>query len=154
MNEENPYFLIPIFIIGFPLAFAAIWSLVSLILSVVGGWSGLAKQYRCQQQPAGESLRHYWMMMGVVSYRGVATLQARPEGLYLSMMVLFRLGHPALLIPWSDIKQRGTAQQGLLNWTTLELGTPKVTTLRLPSSETVIATLGQFLSTPSSKGLQ
>ena len=68
------------------------------------------------------------------------------------MMVLFRLGHPALLIPWSDIKQRGTAQQGLLNWTTLELGTPKVTTLRLPSSETVIATLGQFLTTPSRKG--
>lgn len=78
------------------------------------GWSLLAKAYRTsrpfdgqswsfqsgqigvrdEQDPSLEALQAYGYCLNVGSDR---------DGIQLSMFFLFRMGHPSLLIPWSDI---------------------------------------------------
>lgn len=117
----------------FPVAFGVIWSSVVYLLAWVSGWQRLARHYRSARPPSGQPWGGFWAMIGPVSYRGTLTLQAAPEGLYLTMMVLFRLGHPTLLIPWHHIKRRANAPGSLFTWLTLELGEPQLATLRLPT---------------------
>ncbi len=40
-----------------------------------------------------------------VGYGSVLTVGANRDGLYLSMLFLFRLGHAPLLIPWQHVKK-------------------------------------------------
>lgn len=84
-------------------------------------------------------------MMGPVSYRGVLTIHATPIGLFLSVMVLFRLGHPPLLIPWSAVRDEGPPQGFLTQWLTLDLGEPKCATLRIPVRPVDQDVLAQYL---------
>jgi hypothetical protein len=37
------------------------------------------------------------------SYSNVLTVSIEPEGLRLAVMVLFRVGHPPVLIPWGEL---------------------------------------------------
>jgi len=139
MSNQTPLFIVLTSIIAFPVAFGLIWTLVSLLISLFSGWGRLAQIYRTDRPPNGKALGNYWLLMGPASYRGVTTLQPSADGLYLSILGLFRLGHPPLLIPWSDIRVRGSVRQGQVNWITLEVGSPAITTLRLPGSETLNA---------------
>ncbi len=87
----------------------------------------------------------YWAMMGPVSYRGVLTIRATPIGLLLSVMVLFRLGHPPLLIPWHAIHRQGVPTGFLTKWLSLDLGEPKCTTLRIPAKQVDEEVLARYL---------
>jgi hypothetical protein len=60
-------------------------------------------------------------------------------------MVFFRIGHPPLLIPWHAIKRQEKAQISLIKMVALDLGDPKITTLRLPASMVDEAVLAQYL---------
>lgn len=139
MSNQSSLFTIIIFILALPVAFGLIWTAVSLLISLFSGWGQLAKYYRTENIPTGKSLGNYWLLMGPANYRGVTTIQPSSEGLYLSILLLFRLGHPPLLIPWRDIRVSGSVRNGQVNWITLEVGSPAITTLRLPGSETLNA---------------
>jgi hypothetical protein len=83
-----------------------IWILVTFIISRLGGWSLLAKVYLAQESKAldGESWRFQSIQMRwATNYGNCVTVRADPLGLSLSVPFLFRIGHPPLLIPWSDI---------------------------------------------------
>jgi hypothetical protein len=93
-----------------PLQFAAffvvMWITVSISLSTIGGWRRLAEYYRLNTPFAGTkwhfrsaSFRRF------VGYNGVLTVGASPEGLYLSVLFPFRIGHPPLLIPWQHVRK-------------------------------------------------
>lgn len=43
------------------------------------------------------------MRLGV-NYNSVLTLASDAEGIYMGVMVLFRIGHPRLFIPWGQIQ--------------------------------------------------
>jgi hypothetical protein len=60
-------------------------------------------------------------------------------------MVFFRIAHPPLLIPWHAIKRQEKAQISLIKMVALDLGDPKITTLRLPASMVDEAVLAQYL---------
>lgn len=145
MNEGFTPILLVQLVILFPIGFALIWGMVCWILAWVSGWQQLARHYHSNSLPHGQALSGFWAMLGMVSHRGTLTLQAAPEGLYLSMMLLFRLGHPTLLIPWHAIKRHGTAPGGLFTWLALDLGDPKITTLRLPAGAVDEAVLARYL---------
>ena len=36
-------------------------------------------------------------------YNNILTVGADPDGMYVSVFVLFRFGHPPLFIPWEDV---------------------------------------------------
>jgi hypothetical protein len=84
----------------------SLWILVSFLIAKIGGWSLLAKVYLAQGPVTldGES----WIFQSIqmrwaTNYGNCVTVRANPFGLGFSVLFIFRIGHPALLIPWSDI---------------------------------------------------
>jgi hypothetical protein len=93
----------------FPVFFVGMWLLISFLLSAIGGWSTLANHYVARSRVPG---RHFYFrsaQLGAgVGYGACLTLGTGPAGLYLAVLPLFRMAHPPLLIPWSDITARET----------------------------------------------
>ncbi|HKV07431.1 MAG TPA: hypothetical protein VJ725_04770 [Thermoanaerobaculia bacterium] len=104
MGNETAGLGLPLmFLALFPFLFVGIWAGVVLLLSWVGGWRALAGSYRAAQPFTGEQFRARVGWMRGARYRGVLSLGADSMGLHLSVFPLFRMGHPSLFIPWSDI---------------------------------------------------
>ena len=86
------------------LFFIIIWVGVCKLISVVGGWNILSRDYQANSAFAGKKMRlksvgmRRWM-----SYNNCITVGADKYGLYLSVFPLFRVGHPPLFFPWTDI---------------------------------------------------
>lgn len=92
----------------FLLAFAVLWVLMSYVLAMIGGWARLAEDYRANSAFEGQRWRFQSASMRLgTGYSNVLTVGAGPEGMSLEVFLLFRIGHPPLLIPWSDIVKRG-----------------------------------------------
>jgi hypothetical protein len=94
----------------FPLAFAALWAGVLLLLSVTSGWRALAAHYARDGLLAGEEKKRLAVMMGAgpfkASYRGAVTMTAAKDGLGLRLMFPLKFFHSPLLIPWADLQMR------------------------------------------------
>jgi hypothetical protein len=80
------------------------WIAISLFLSLVGGWQALAQKYRAPERIHGE---RFWLksagMRWGVGYRSALNFGVDVQGLFVSIVPIFRIGHPPLFIPWSDI---------------------------------------------------
>ena len=80
------------------------WVAVAVLISHVGGWVALARAYSCldflpsDQWSFQSAAMRYW-----INYGNCLTVGVSPQGLYLAIFFLLRVGHPPLLIPWSDI---------------------------------------------------
>lgn len=86
--------------------FLGLWLAVTYLLSILGGWSKLAQEYKADTDFDGVKWRFQTALMRFrTRYRNCLTVGANSYGLYLSMMFLFRFGHPALFVPWSDIRK-------------------------------------------------
>jgi hypothetical protein len=98
--SQNLWFYIPIY-------FVCLWSGVSLMVSLIGGWFELGRAYRAVTPFRGNR----WHLQDaclrfLTSYRGALTVGANAEGFYASVFPLFRIGHPPLFIPWQDVSVR------------------------------------------------
>ena len=126
-----PWFLPVLIVVGFLVIFPAFWCAVVKLISVAGGWSRLATRY-----PASEpALDHRWPMQsgrfgGLGNYRNVLTVGVGPEGLFLDVMALFRVGHAPLLVPWEDVEVLPDESLFFLSVTPVRIGADG-TTLRL-----------------------
>jgi len=92
------FWIVLLFLAVFPL----FWSGVCLLISMMG-WSRLAAAYQTEDEAIGETFRTVTGRVGASSYSNVLTVSIEPEGLRLAVMILFRPGHPPILIPWGDI---------------------------------------------------
>lgn len=103
-SEMPPYLLL------FILAFFAAWmAMICFLISFLTGWHTLAKRFRAQAEPYGETrvvgplfstiYLRYW-----THYSSCVRLTAAEDALYLSVIFLFRPGHPPLRIPWDEIQ--------------------------------------------------
>ncbi len=91
-------------ILGSLLAFAVFWALIVWFLSRLGGWSKLADVYP-SRMPFDEmcwSWQSGRLRWGV-GYNGILKVCADRQALHLSVLFLFRPGHPPLSIPWEDV---------------------------------------------------
>jgi hypothetical protein len=83
------------------------WVLLSSIISFVGGWFALSQVYRTRVPFTGAKWRmQSGQLRYLMGYNNILTIGVSPQGLYLANMFLFRLMHPPLLVPWSEIKIR------------------------------------------------
>jgi len=87
-----------------PVAFLGIWVFVVGLISVMSGWGRLAQQYRDLDHYQGKKLRGKNGRFGGTSYSRVLIFGANMQGMYLAVNPLFSIGHPALFIPWTDIR--------------------------------------------------
>jgi hypothetical protein len=77
---------------------------VSLVLSIVGGWSKLAQFYNSTDGIEGTEWRFQCASTRFgVKYNRCLNITANGEGIRITMLFLFRAGHPPLFIPWRDI---------------------------------------------------
>jgi hypothetical protein len=104
MNEAAlAVFVVIVFLIVFPL----FWSGIVYLIARFGGWSDLAKHYAIQEPFSGTTFQMQSVTIGMLgNYRSVVTIGANYDGLYLNPLVVYRPGHPPLLIPWDDIETR------------------------------------------------
>ena len=81
---------------------AIVWALAYL-----GGWHRLARQYKARSAFVGRRLRFQSLQLrGWCGYNGCVRAGADPFHLSLALWPILRLGHPPLLIPWSDVSAR------------------------------------------------
>ena len=88
----------------FLIAFTALWILMCIAFSMWGGWSQLTDRYRGTLSKAKAKWRfESASMRRMAAYPGCLKFSVGREGLGISILFLFRVGHPPLLIPWTDI---------------------------------------------------
>ncbi|TGE25028.1 hypothetical protein E5K00_07465 [Hymenobacter aquaticus] len=87
---------LPFLLVG---GFVAFWCLVVKLISLLG-WRRLARYYAVPAVPAGRVFSLTRAHIGSVKYDRSVRATATAQGLGLSTMALFSIGHPPLLIPW------------------------------------------------------
>jgi hypothetical protein len=102
---------------GYPIA---LFLGVAAIISYIGGWSALAKQFRLQSPFNGVR----WTMQsghmrGIAGYNHCLTVGCNPEGLYMAMTPMFRFRHPPLLVPWHEIN---VSRRKIIFWDYVRFG--------------------------------
>ena len=124
-------YIIPILAIPLIVGF---WCLVVKLISLIGGWNRLAQRFKTEARPEGRSFSRQSMRLGIANYSGGLNVVVSPEGLYLSLSFIFRVGHPPLLIPWTEIYD--PREETFLFWrhTKITVGKPALATLKLSSA--------------------
>ena len=94
----------PFSVLTYILFFIIIWAGVCKLISAVGGWKILSGDYRANSVFDGKKM---WLksvgMRRWTNYNNCITVGADKYGLYLSVFPIFRVGHPPLFFPWTDI---------------------------------------------------
>lgn len=116
---------------AFAVVFPAFWCGVVWLVGAMG-WRPLAARYPADGPATGPSLGLTSGTIGLANYNGSLRVSVEREGLHLAVMALFRVGHPPMLIPWSEITSVTQKNALWARWYTLRIGTPHVTTVRLP----------------------
>ena len=112
--------------------FAPGWCLASLATSHMSGWQRLATIYAARTPPVGRMVNTSGKL-GDIWLPGGLNVHMTADGLFLSVMSAFRIGHKPLFIPWSAMQQIGQKREFL--WregVQFEIGTPRVATMWLP----------------------
>jgi hypothetical protein len=125
--------------IAVPLGLYLFWA-VATVISLIGRWFKLARVFRAPYKPVeGQVFRWQSGRVGGSNYSKVLTIRVSPQGLYLACIFPFRLMHPPLLIPWSEI-QAGT-RRGFFGrtYSCLVLGSPPITTVILDNPKILYA---------------
>ena len=105
--------------------------LISLLLSRIGGWHRLARQFTARQPPEGRKFGGQSARLNAVRYNNCLTIYVSHAGLYLHMMVIFRAGHPDLLIPWEEIHDPVVERILWAEFVNVEVGRPRLARIRL-----------------------
>ena len=87
----------------FLLAFPLLWFVVTMILSLLSGWFGLAERYPDLNEEPVLALQSQSGSVGSVSMRSVLRLSICPSGLRIGIMRLFGPFNRDFLVPWSEI---------------------------------------------------
>lgn len=117
--------------IGFPL----LWCTVSLVLAHIGGWAKLANHYLAVPDREKRLERTYGMQSGYIGstrYKGCLNFRIYEEGLGLSVLFLFRIGHPPLFIPWEQFHTISEKRVFLTRFCKASIGHPVVATVTFP----------------------
>jgi hypothetical protein len=102
----NSYFATPFGLIA---GFLVFWCAICFLISFMTGWYPLALRFRKQSEPYGEMRSagpfFYTVYMRFWSHHSsVIRLTAASDALYLSVLMMLRIGHPPLRIPWDEIR--------------------------------------------------
>ena len=92
----------------FPVYFFAVWALAIYSVGWLTGWRLLSRDFEARSEPYGDTrsvgpwfCTVYMRFWG--HYSSVIRMTAAEDALYLSVSFMFRIGHPPLCIPWSEI---------------------------------------------------
>lgn len=131
----SPLFMLAL-IGGFFVVFPLIWSAVCLLIAALGGWRDLAGRFRTDAEPPPNALLIGNARLGWSNYRGTMRIGRVGDALHVSVLGIFRPGHPHLQIPLEAI--RVEEKSGILGRrATLHVGNFAELTLRMSDWETL-----------------
>jgi len=92
------------FILFYIFFWIIIWVAMSVIVARLSGWSALANDYRGNNSFPEKRWHMCSAGMRLIShYSFCVNVGADNKGLYMSILLPFRIGHPPLFIPWAEI---------------------------------------------------
>lgn len=115
------------------IAFPFMWCAVLWFLAQLGGWSTLAERYRARNENTGKTFHMRSAKFGLVNYSSCLSLTVNESGLRLAVLFPFRIAHPPLFIPWSEI--HGAREKRVMfisPFLQVDVGRPVMATLLLP----------------------
>jgi hypothetical protein len=115
-------------------AFPLFWCFISYIIGQAGGWAGIHARFGGPPGPIPAGRSFEAGRIGIAKYNGVLRIAHDRFGLYLSVMVLFRVGHPPLFIPWNEVGPATRVKQLWTERVRFTVGHPVITTMELPLS--------------------
>ncbi len=143
----------PHFLLIFPFFIFGVWVLVSLLTSSLSGWGLLASHFSSDRQPSGNTTTagpffyvvylRFW-----THYGSMVRVTAANDALYLSVLFLFRIGHPPLRIPWNEIRF-STTTYFFRRYMVLTLGTDEQVPMRISQRMARNLGLTERFSAPS-----
>ncbi len=105
MHEAAQPYTLFAWVILFPAFMVAVWLFATTMTSYLGGWHALSLRYQANGIFGGQKWNYQsGQMRAFTNYNGCLTVGASPAGLYLRPFALFRFQHPALFIPWHEIR--------------------------------------------------
>ena len=132
---SSHFYTHPAFIVLVALAgFALFWMAIVTLLGTLSGWKAMHAGFGLPPgvvAPGGSLVSG---RVGVVNYNNVLRVGCDRFGLYLSVLVFFRAGHPPLFIPWNEV--HGVERKDFL-WrqrVRFSVGHPRITTITLPAA--------------------
>jgi len=112
-----------------PFLFIGFWLFMSAFFAFISGWLSLSNHFRATFRPEGQKVTSQVKQMGMVPENRVTHLIISEQGLYVYANFLFRFLHPALLIPWSEVR---LVREIKTLWRyTYQLDIGQITTLRV-----------------------
>ena len=119
----------------FVLLFMGMWVLTLHVLGIVSGWAILSRRFRFTGTFCGQSWPFRSARMRFqVHYGNCLSMGADESGLYLAVFPIFRIGHPPLLIPWSEVFIMSGAKGFIFKKRELRLGRQESIPLRISAS--------------------
>ena len=112
----------------------AAWSAACTAVGYISGWRGLSKLYASGSNPSDSTWYAQSGRIGWLAYRNCLIVGVSAEGLYLSVLLPFRPGHSALLIPWTDIDGVDENTVLFMKCTVVRVGAPTSATIELAPS--------------------
>ncbi len=116
----------------FPFIFIGMWILVTYIISKMG-WDDLVEKFKVERKFSGRRIGIISASINSGNYQNAIILKYDERGFYLSPSILFRLFHPAVFIPWTEIKDVREKKIFLTKYTELIIGDPLTATITLKS---------------------
>ena len=97
----------------------------------MGGWRKLSSKYLRTKSPSGRRFGWQSLSIGLTNYGNCLTVYSSDEGLDLSVLLPFRLGHPPLFIPWDDLSEPKVTKIMWVEVVAIEVGLPRLCTLKM-----------------------
>jgi len=108
MERFDPQFAVYI-VLGFFVFFALMWSGVVTLIAYIGGWRRIAADFPFSTTSfVGEVKKKATMCSLRISvfgrYNNCVTIIAYDRGIALKQLLIFKISHPDIFIPWDSIK--------------------------------------------------
>ena len=87
---------------GLLVAFAVLLAGALFVLSRIGGWHAMAREFPATEGRGLDGKQHRWCSLRLsllVNYNNCLTVIVGEDGLYMRTNIFMRLAHPPLLIP-------------------------------------------------------
>jgi hypothetical protein len=114
------------FAVVFPIFFASLWIVISVVLARMSGWHRLVERFPDRAALPQQRLRFQSGSMGPgVNMNGILMLDVCQNGLRVGILRIFGLFSKPFFVPWQAIRVTRT-KRWLMPVALLEFGNPKV----------------------------
>lgn len=107
------------------------WFGLCLTLANFGSWNEIARRYPASNAPHGRRFLLESVRLGRTFYPVCVTIHVCENGVYLSVIAPFRLGHPPIFIPAKVMHHYRTARRIFVRRSVFDIGWPRICTVRM-----------------------